>query len=129
MYILLIFAIPCLIAMIFFLPESLHSNILHRRAIRLGRLPEVQGKVRLITQHELDHSHLSFGAMMKKSFWTPFGVLLEPVPMFLGIYVGFVYALFYVSASLQPRATCLRWCGRLKIQCFAVVLFTQPAIL
>lgn len=40
-----------------------------------------------------------------RSLWRPIGITLEPAPLFLGVYLGFAYALFYVGTISKTFLT------------------------
>lgn len=84
-----------------FFPETNHATILHRRAVRVRTLT---GNTKLQSQGEIDQAKLSFSQLAKQSLWRPIAITLEPAPLFLGIYLGFAYALFYLFFESFPIA-------------------------
>lgn len=84
-------------------PETNHATILYRRAVRLRALTQ---NPRLVSQSEIDDqpSSTTFAQLVKTNLWRPIAITLEPAPLFLGIYLGFAYALFYLFFESFPIA-------------------------
>ncbi|KAK0436960.1 hypothetical protein EV421DRAFT_1098530, partial [Armillaria borealis] len=74
-------------------------TILLKRARRLRKLT---GNELLRSQSEKDSEGESFAAAMKEALIRPFILAKEPVLMFANLYVGFVYAIFYLWFEAFP---------------------------
>lgn len=85
----------------FFFPETYSANILKRRASRLRR---VTGKPsnEVSSQGERDQASLSTSELVSTALGRPFRLLIEPAVGFLSVYLGFVYALFYLWFESFP---------------------------
>lgn len=82
----------------FFLPETFHANILYKRAARLRALT-AQEDIKSHGQKEQEAQ--PFPQLIKNSLTRPLLLLTDPAPLFLSVYLGFVYALFYVSSFVR----------------------------
>lgn len=82
-------------------PETLAANILKRRASRLRKLTG-KTKAEISSQGERDQAGLSKVDLAKTALLRPIRLLMEPVVAFLSIYLGFVYALFYLWFESFP---------------------------
>lgn len=84
----------------FFLPETYGPNILYKRAQRLRKLT---GNDLLMTKEELDAQEssgiLKSGATM---IMRSFQLFLEPAVLFSNLYIGLVYAIFYLWFEAFP---------------------------
>jgi len=80
------------IVLFVFLPETHRPNVLYRRTMRLRR---ITGNSELRPKLFGKDADKKMG--IKETLWLPIGISLEPAPALLGLYLGFVYALFYVS--------------------------------
>ncbi|KAG7571210.1 hypothetical protein FFLO_00883 [Filobasidium floriforme] len=83
------------IVLFVFFPETHRPNVLYRRSRRLRR---VTGNPKLVPRQAGSGKKLS----VKETLWLPIGISLEPAPLLLGIYLGFVYALFYLFFESFP---------------------------
>ncbi|KAJ4490822.1 major facilitator superfamily domain-containing protein [Lentinula aciculospora] len=81
------------------LPETYGPTILHRRAQRLRTLT---GNLQLSSQGERDTEGQSLGETFKEAILRPFILAREPTLMFANIYLGFVYAIFYLWYEAFP---------------------------
>lgn len=86
----LLFFVTCgtWIALFFFLPETLHSNILYKRAARLRALT---GRQDIKSHGQREQESVSFGQLMKNSLVRPLQLMTDPAPLFLSIYLGLCY--------------------------------------
>ncbi|KAK0205852.1 major facilitator superfamily domain-containing protein [Desarmillaria ectypa] len=82
-----------LIFLLLFLPETYGPTILLKWVRRLRKLT---GNGRLRSQSEKDSESETFAAVMKEALIHLFILAKEPVLMFANLYVGFVYAIFYL---------------------------------
>ncbi|KAK0239352.1 major facilitator superfamily domain-containing protein [Armillaria nabsnona] len=88
-----------LVFLLLLLPETYGPTILLKRARRLRKLT---GNEQLRSQSEKDSEGESFAAVMKEALIRPFILAKEPVLMFANLYVGFVYAIFYLWFEAFP---------------------------
>ncbi|KAG7444037.1 MFS general substrate transporter [Guyanagaster necrorhizus] len=88
-----------LIFLLLLLPETYGPTILLKRARRLRKLTRNQ---QLRSQSEKDLEGESFTAVMKEALIRPFILAKEPVLMFSNLYIGFVYAIFYLWFEAFP---------------------------
>ncbi|KAK0466761.1 major facilitator superfamily domain-containing protein [Desarmillaria tabescens] len=88
-----------LIFLLLFLPETYGPTILLKRARRLRKLT---GNEQLRSQSEKNSEGESFVTVMKEALIRPFILAKEPVLMFANLYVGFVYAIFYLWFEAFP---------------------------
>ncbi|KAJ6610997.1 major facilitator superfamily domain-containing protein [Mycena sp. CBHHK59/15] len=82
-----------------FLPETYEPTILLRRAQRLRKLT---GNPELRTATERDEESKSAKEVMYESLVRPFVLAKEPALAFANIYLGFVYAIFYLWFEAFP---------------------------
>ncbi|KAE9386175.1 MFS general substrate transporter, partial [Gymnopus androsaceus JB14] len=82
-----------------FLPETYEPTILLRRAQRLRKLT---GNQQLMSKGEKDTEGESIGSIFKEALLRPFILAKEPVLMFANVYLGFVYAIFYLWFEAFP---------------------------
>ncbi|KIK66812.1 hypothetical protein GYMLUDRAFT_192782 [Collybiopsis luxurians FD-317 M1] len=87
------------IFLVFLLPETYEPTILLRRAQRLRKLT---GNQQLISQGEKDTQGESVGEVFKEALLRPFILAKEPMLMFANVYLGFVYAIFYLWFEAFP---------------------------
>ncbi|KAL8286804.1 hypothetical protein RQP46_004332 [Phenoliferia psychrophenolica] len=91
-----------LLVLFFFLPETLGSTVLVRRAERLRKLT---GNKELKTQTELDEAVGStLTSMAWHNFVMAFRLSAEPAIAFGNIYIALVYAVFYLWSGGFPCA-------------------------
>ncbi|KAK0492784.1 major facilitator superfamily domain-containing protein [Armillaria luteobubalina] len=88
-----------LIFLLLLLPETYEPTILLKRAQRLRKLT---GNQELRSQGEKDKEGESLGAVMQEALIRPFILAKEPVLMFANVYLGFVYAIFYLWFEAFP---------------------------
>jgi DHA1 family multidrug resistance protein-like MFS transporter len=81
------------------LPETYGPTILLRRAQRLRKLT---GNPELRTAEERDEDSKSAWGIMYESLVRPFVLAKEPALAFANIYLGFVYAIFYLWFEAFP---------------------------
>ncbi|KAF8077694.1 major facilitator superfamily domain-containing protein [Lyophyllum atratum] len=81
------------------LPETYGPTILLRRAERLRRLT---GNQQLRAQSEKDTEHETIAQVLKEALYRPFVLAIEPVLLFANLYLGFVYAIFYLWFEAFP---------------------------
>jgi len=82
-----------------FLPETLESTILLKRARRLRRLT---GNRELRSQGELDQAAMTKQQILFESLARPFLLATEPSVFFLNLYLGLVYSVFYLWFEAFP---------------------------
>lgn len=85
------------IVLFVFLPETHRPNVLYRRTMRLRR---ITGNSEL--RPKLFGKDADKKMSIKETLWLPIGISLEPAPALLGLYLGFVYALFYLFFESFP---------------------------
>ncbi|KAK0466762.1 major facilitator superfamily domain-containing protein [Desarmillaria tabescens] len=88
-----------LIFLLLLLPETYEPTILLKRAQRLRKLT---GNQELRSQSEKDKGGESLGEVMQDALIRPFILAKEPVLMFANVYLGFVYAIFYLWFEAFP---------------------------
>ncbi|KAJ7168339.1 major facilitator superfamily domain-containing protein [Mycena crocata] len=81
------------------LPETYELTILLKRARRLRKLA---GNDNLHTVAERAQESQTAGEIMYEAFVRPFVLMTEPVLAFTNVYLGFVYALFYLWFESFP---------------------------
>ncbi|KAJ7184383.1 major facilitator superfamily domain-containing protein [Mycena filopes] len=81
------------------LPETYAPSILLKRAHRLRKLT---GRTDLHTAVELAQASQTAGAILFEACVRPFVLMAEPVLIFANIYLGFVYALFFLWFESFP---------------------------
>ncbi|KAJ3767819.1 major facilitator superfamily domain-containing protein [Lentinula raphanica] len=81
------------------LPETYEPTILHRRAKRLRK---VTGNERLTTVGERDKKEQHLGLVFKDALLKPIVLATEPVVLFCNIFIGLVYAIFYLWYEAFP---------------------------
>ncbi|KAG8984673.1 hypothetical protein FRB94_004566 [Tulasnella sp. JGI-2019a] len=84
---------------LFFLPETLGDTILLKRAQRLRKLT---GNDKLRSMSEIKQAEMSTSAVMKEYLIRPFQLMLEPVVLFLNLYLGLAYSIFYLWFEAFP---------------------------
>jgi DHA1 family multidrug resistance protein-like MFS transporter len=82
-----------------FLPETLESTILHKRAQRLRKLT---GNQNIRTQGEIDTESIPTTTYLLKSFARPLELAFKPAVLFANVYIGLVYAIFYLWFEAFP---------------------------
>ncbi|KAI5477573.1 MFS transporter, DHA1 family, multidrug resistance protein [Pseudohyphozyma bogoriensis] len=87
------------IVLFLFMPETLGSTILLRRARRLRKLT---GNDKLKAQCELDDKKESFAVELGRRIVNAVKISTEPAVGFANLYVGFVYAIFYLWFEAFP---------------------------
>ena len=84
---------PICLAMIFFLPETLGSNILYRRARRLRKSTS---NANIRTQAELDQQNMTWRMMAQEQLIKPFEITFkDPAVFFINLYTAYIYGLYY----------------------------------
>lgn len=81
------------------LPETYEPTILLKRAQRLRRLT---GNQQLKAQSEKDTEGETIAQVLKEALYRPFVLAIEPVLLFANIYLGFIYAIFYLWFEAFP---------------------------
>ncbi|KIY67869.1 MFS general substrate transporter [Cylindrobasidium torrendii FP15055 ss-10] len=81
------------------MPETYGPTILLKRAERLRKLT---GNEQLRTQDEKDNQGETVAHVFLEAIYRPFVLCLEPMLMFTNIYIGFVYAIFYLWFESFP---------------------------
>ncbi|PWN46852.1 MFS general substrate transporter [Violaceomyces palustris] len=99
LYILLILSGLGLAVVSLLLPETLGDKILLERAKRLRRLT---GNPNLRSQGELKQASVSLTDLVSESLYRPVALSFEPQVAFSSIYLGLVYALFYLWFESFP---------------------------
>ncbi|ANB15489.1 Flr1p [Sugiyamaella lignohabitans] len=86
--------------MSFFFPETLHSNILHRRANRIRR---ETGDNRYYTVGELEQKDKNWVATLKETTYRPLVLIMtEPGILAFDCYIALVYGAFYLFFEAFP---------------------------
>ncbi|KAJ6620281.1 major facilitator superfamily domain-containing protein [Mycena sp. CBHHK59/15] len=88
-----------LIFLALLLPETYEPTILLKKARRLRKLA---GNDDLHTAAEQEQESQTAGEIMYEAFVRPFVLMTEPVLAFTNVYLGFVYALFYLWFESFP---------------------------
>ncbi|KAJ6568410.1 major facilitator superfamily domain-containing protein [Mycena vulgaris] len=88
-----------LVFLCLFLPETNGPTILLRRAKRLRALT---GNPELKTATERAEESETVGEIVYEALVRPFVLAMEPVLMFANVYLGFVYAIFYLWFEAFP---------------------------
>ncbi|EEB91287.1 hypothetical protein MPER_10380, partial [Moniliophthora perniciosa FA553] len=83
----------------FLFPETYEATILLKRARRLRKLT---GNPQLRSQSEIDQALMSKREIAYEALVRPFVLSLEPTVLFLNIYLGLVYAVFYLWFEAFP---------------------------
>jgi DHA1 family multidrug resistance protein-like MFS transporter len=84
----------------FFFPETLASNLLHRRA---NRLRKQTGDARYYTTAEVETKNVHIGPFLKETFWRPFAMIIEePGVLAFDIYIALAYGTFYLFFEAFP---------------------------
>ncbi|KAF9065029.1 major facilitator superfamily domain-containing protein [Rhodocollybia butyracea] len=81
------------------LPETYEPAILLKRAQRLRKLT---GNQQLVSQGEKDTQGETIAQVFKEALLRPFILAIEPVLLFTNVYLGFVYAIFYLWFEAFP---------------------------
>lgn len=93
LYLLSILGVSALVIMSIFLPETYPPTILHRRAQRLRKLT---GDDSYRSQGELDQASVSPAHVLREALWRPIRLCFEPIVAFTSVYLGLIYACFYL---------------------------------
>ena len=89
-----------LIFLFFFFPETSSSNILYRRA---KRVRQVTGEKRFKSQSEVEAESLTASDIATDLLVRPFTLnFQEPIVLLLNLYIGLIYALFYLWFESFP---------------------------
>jgi len=88
-----------LIFLALFLPETYEPTILLRRAERLRKLT---GNPHLRSQSEIDAASTKASDRLYEALVRPFVLAAEPALFFANLYLGFVYAVFYLWFEAFP---------------------------
>lgn len=99
LYMLLFLSLAALIVLFFFFAETSKATILLRRAQRLRKLT---GNDKLRSQSEIDQSKMSGSQIVSTALLTPFRLLLEPIAFAIDLYIGLIYAVFYLWFESFP---------------------------
>jgi DHA1 family multidrug resistance protein-like MFS transporter len=84
----------------FFFPETLGSNVLHRRA---NRLRKETGEARYYTMAEKDAKNVTVKAFLKETFYRPFALIVnEPGVLAFDVYIALAYGAFYLFFEAFP---------------------------
>ncbi|KAJ3872764.1 major facilitator superfamily domain-containing protein [Lentinula edodes] len=81
------------------LPETYEPTILLKRAQRLRKMTRNQ---QLMSQAEKDTQGETVAEVLKEALLRPFILAKEPALMFANVYLGFVYAIFYLWFEAFP---------------------------
>ncbi|KAH7020579.1 major facilitator superfamily domain-containing protein [Ilyonectria destructans] len=91
---------PVLIALFIFMPETSGPNILLRRAQRLRKLT---GSQKLMSQSEIDQSHMTVSGITIDALIKPLEITLkDPAVMFVQVYSAIVYGIYYSYFEVFP---------------------------
>lgn len=88
-----------LLITIFVLPETLHENILFRRAKRLRALT---GDQRLASQGEINQNAMKPMDFLVEAIYMPIRISFEPIVLYSSVLLGLVYAIFYAAFEAIP---------------------------
>jgi len=88
-----------LIFLSLFLPETYEPTILLKRAARLRKLT---GNPNLRSQSEIDAASTKASDRLYEALVRPFVLAAEPALLFANVYLGFVYAVFYLWFEAFP---------------------------
>ncbi|KAF8309010.1 MFS general substrate transporter [Clavulina sp. PMI_390] len=83
----------------FFFPETLPDTILLKRAQRLRKLT---GNEKLRSLSEIKQAEMTPRAVAVEYLVRPFQLMMEPVVLFLNLYLGLAYAVFYLWFEAFP---------------------------
>jgi DHA1 family multidrug resistance protein-like MFS transporter len=84
---------PVLIALFTFMPETSGPNILLCRAQRLRKLT---GSQKLMSQSEIDQSHMKVSSIAIDALIKPLEITIkDPAVLFVQVYSGIVYGIYY----------------------------------
>jgi DHA1 family multidrug resistance protein-like MFS transporter len=84
----------------FFFPETLGSNVLHRRAKRLRK---ETGDSRFYTKAEKEASAVTPGHFIKETLYRPFALIIsEPGVLAFDLYIALAYGTFYLFFEAFP---------------------------
>ncbi|KIK66813.1 hypothetical protein GYMLUDRAFT_913154 [Collybiopsis luxurians FD-317 M1] len=87
------------IFLVLLLPETYEPTILLKRAQRLRKLT---GNRHLMSQGEKDSQGESITRLFREALLRPFVLAKEPALMFANVFLGFVYAMFYLWFESFP---------------------------
>ncbi|KAH8917019.1 MFS general substrate transporter, partial [Atractiella rhizophila] len=87
------------ILLIFILPETYAPKILLKRAQRLRKLT---GNNKLRSQSEIDQANLTLGEIASEALLKPFQLMMEPAVLFINVYLGLTYSIFYLWFEAFP---------------------------
>ncbi|KAJ3988013.1 major facilitator superfamily domain-containing protein [Lentinula detonsa] len=87
------------VVLMLLLPETYEPTILLQRAQRLRKLT---GNQQLMSQAEKDTQGETVAEVLKEALLRPFILAKEPALMFANVYLGFVYAIFYLWFEAFP---------------------------
>jgi DHA1 family multidrug resistance protein-like MFS transporter len=91
---------PMLLLLLCWMPETLTSNILLRRAKRLRKLT---GNLRLQAQSEIDQRNLTASGILASALIKPVEIMLkDPAILFVNIYTAFFYGTYYTFFEVFP---------------------------
>ncbi|KAI5456083.1 major facilitator superfamily domain-containing protein [Mariannaea sp. PMI_226] len=91
---------PVLIALFIFMPETSGPNILLRRAQRLRKLT---GSQKLMSQSEIEQSHMTVSGIAIDALIKPLEITLkDPAVMFVQVYSAIVYGIYYSYFEVFP---------------------------
>jgi MFS transporter, DHA1 family, multidrug resistance protein len=94
---------PVLIALFIFMPETSGPNILLRRAQRLRKLT---GSQKLMSQSEIDQSHMKVSSVAIDALIKPLEITIkDPAVMFVQVYSAIVYGIYYSCKCLSRDST------------------------
>ncbi|KAL0564983.1 hypothetical protein V5O48_017050, partial [Marasmius crinis-equi] len=82
-----------------FLPETMGANILLKRARRLRK---ITGNPHLRSRSEIDQANMSKREVAYEALVRPFLLAAEPAVLFLNVYIGLVYSVFYLWFEAFP---------------------------
>ncbi|OKL57186.1 hypothetical protein UA08_07330 [Talaromyces atroroseus] len=91
---------PVLVALFIFMPETSGPNILLRRAQRLRKLT---GSQKLMSQSEIDQSHMKVSGVAIDALIKPLEITIkDPAVMFVQVYSAIVYGIYYSYFEVFP---------------------------
>jgi len=86
------------IVLIVWFPETNAETILLRRARRIRKRTDIQN---VFSESEIRQAHMDAYEVLFESLWRPFQLMMEPVILYVDIYIAIGYATFYCECFLS----------------------------
>ncbi|OCL13018.1 putative caffeine resistance protein 5 [Glonium stellatum] len=91
---------PVFLLFFFFLPETLASNILLRRAARLRK---ISGNPKIRSQTEIDRAGINFRTIVIEAVVKPIEICIkDPAVLFVNVYTALTYGIYYSFFEVFP---------------------------